>query len=45
MIEIECARCSWSWIMFESQTEDDCPFCPVEVGGVSFDSGNPNPKP
>jgi hypothetical protein len=33
MNEIECARCGWNWIMFEGQTEADCPFCPVEPGG------------
>ncbi len=41
MIEIECARCAWNWIMFEGQTEADCPFCPPEFGGVCFDSGKP----
>ena len=39
MNEIECARCGWNWFMFEGQTEADCPFCPREWGGVSFDSG------
>ena len=34
--EIECARCGWNWIMFEGQTEDDCPFCPSELGGFVF---------
>lgn len=36
MEEIECARCGWNWIMFESETEDDCPFCPEETGGFVF---------
>lgn len=36
MNEIECARCSWNWIMFEGQTEGDCPFCPEETGGFVF---------
>jgi hypothetical protein len=36
MNEIECARCGWNWIMFEGQTEDDCPFCPEFLGGITF---------
>jgi hypothetical protein len=36
MNEIECARCGWNWIMFEGQTERDCPFCPKEPGGFVF---------
>ena len=36
MKEIECARCGWNWIMFEGQTEADCPFCPKEPGGFVF---------
>jgi ribosomal protein S27E len=36
MNEIECARCGWNWIMFEGQTEADCPFCPKELGGFVF---------
>ena len=36
MNEIECARCGWNWIMFEGQTEADCPFCPRELGGFVF---------
>jgi hypothetical protein len=38
MKEIECARCGWNWIMFESQSEADCPFCPKEMGGIVFSS-------
>jgi hypothetical protein len=36
MKEIECARCGWNWILFEGQTEADCPFCPKEPGGYVF---------
>lgn len=36
MNEIECVRCGWNWIMFEGQTEVDCPFCPREPGGYVF---------
>jgi hypothetical protein len=36
MNEIECARCGWIWIMFEGQTEGDCPFCPEEPGAPVF---------
>lgn len=36
MNEIECERCGWNWIMFEGQTEGDCPFCPKEPWGFVF---------
>ena len=36
MNEIECARCGWNWIMFECETEADCPFCPAEPWGFTF---------
>jgi ribosomal protein S27E len=36
MTEIECARCGWNWIMFEGETEVDCPFCPEAIGGYTF---------
>jgi hypothetical protein len=36
MNQIECARCGWKWIMFEVETEADCPFCPEEPWGFVF---------
>ena len=33
---VECARCSWTWIMHEGQTEADCPFCPKELWGFTL---------
>jgi hypothetical protein len=36
MNEIECTRCGWNWIMFEGQTEGDCPVCPKELWGPVF---------
>jgi hypothetical protein len=36
MNEIACALCGWNWIIFEGETEVDCPFCPEEPGGFVF---------
>lgn len=30
--------------MFEGQTEDDCPFCPRELGGYVFSSNDLPPE-
>ena len=39
MKEAECARCGWRWIMYEGETEADCPFCPKKPGRFVFVTG------
>ena len=45
MNEIECARCGWNWIMFEGQTEADCPFCPANAGEPTFVTSRESESP
>jgi len=36
--ENECPLCGWSLPALDDETLIDCPFCPVEIGGVTFSS-------
>jgi len=36
MKETFCPRCAWTWMMYEHQTPEDCPFCPSVPWGYSF---------
>jgi hypothetical protein len=38
MNEIECARCGWNLPEHDAEIPLDCPFCPTEIGGVTYSS-------